>query len=151
MSEGGRGAASRQRAVMDAIHALRQAHTEMHRILASIPDQEISMADMLVLHQIAHGADVTPGQIMAATGLTSGGVTSLIDRLVEKGLVTRRRSTDDRRVVLVSSTPDAHARLTSMMGPAHAKAARLFEDWSVTRIQALVGLLSDLRLGHDAR
>jgi len=142
--------AKRQHVVMAAIHALRHVHAEMHRVLASVPNQDISIADMLVLHQIAHGDGVTPGQIVRATGLTSGGVTSLIDRLEQKGLVARRHSIEDRRVVLVSLAPDAHARMASMMAAAHAEAGRLFEGWSATRVQALVDLLADLRLGQDS-
>ena len=141
----------RQQVIMAAIHALRQVHAEMHRVLGAVPNQEISMADMLVLHHIAHGHGATPGQIVAATGLTSGGVTSLIDRLEEKGLVARTRSTKDRRVVVVSLAPEAHVRMASMMASAHAEAARLFEGWSVTSIAALVDLLAQLRLGNDPR
>jgi len=133
---------------MRGVRALRHVHAEMNRVLAALPDQAVSMADMLVLHQIAHGEGTTPGQIMAATGLTSGGVTSVIDRLEEHGLVVRRRSTEDRRVVVVSLASDAHRRMASLMASAHTEAARLFEGWSLARIRTLVELLEDLGPTH---
>ena len=54
---------------------------------------------------------MTPGQLADATGLTSGTVTGVIDRLEKADLVRRERVTGDRRKVLVVPTPDAAERL----------------------------------------
>lgn len=52
------------------------------------------------------GADgpLTPNEINAHLHLTSGSVTSLLDRLEQRGLVTRGPHPTDRRKVLVSIT-----------------------------------------------
>lgn len=48
--------------------------------------------------------DLTPGQLMDATMLSSGGMTKRIDRMVEAGLVRRRPDPDDRRGTRVRLT-----------------------------------------------
>lgn len=53
------------------------------------------------------------GEIMACTGLTSGAVTALIDRLERRGLVIRTRDGADRRRVQVAVIPDAIAPIAA--------------------------------------
>jgi MarR family 2-MHQ and catechol resistance regulon transcriptional repressor len=55
------------------------------------------------------------GQKMLRTG---GSVTSLVDKLEEKGLVRRERATDDRRIVNVQLTPSGR-RLITKVFPQH--------------------------------
>ena len=47
------------------------------------------------------GAPVTAGQLATMTGLTTGAVTGILDRLEEAGFVRRKRDANDRRQVLV--------------------------------------------------
>src|ERR1700753_385474 len=44
---------------------------------------------------------VTPGKLAEGTGLTTGGVTVMLDRLEKAGYVKRERNPQDRRSVLV--------------------------------------------------
>ena len=59
-----------------------------------------------------HGP-LTPGRLAALTGLTTGSVTGVIDRLERAGFVGRERDDADRRKVLVVPLPDATARLAA--------------------------------------
>lgn len=47
---------------------------------------------------------LTPGQLLTQTMVTSGTMTNRVDRLEERGLVERQPSPDDRRAVLVGLT-----------------------------------------------
>jgi DNA-binding MarR family transcriptional regulator len=58
----------------------------------------------------AHGP-LAPGQLAEITGLTTGTVTGVIDRLERAGFVRRERDTTDRRKVLVLPVPEGIARL----------------------------------------
>jgi DNA-binding MarR family transcriptional regulator len=57
-----------------------------------------------------HGS-LTPGRLAALTGLTTGSVTGVIDRLERAGHVVRERDAADRRKVLVVPVRDANDRL----------------------------------------
>jgi len=48
---------------------------------------------------------VTPGKLAECTGLTTGGVTVMLDRLEKAGIVKRERNPNDRRSVLVRVNP----------------------------------------------
>ena len=56
---------------------------------------------------------LTAGRLADLTGLTSGGVTNVLDRLERAGLVQRRRDPADRRKVIVVVGPDAVARFAA--------------------------------------
>ncbi len=57
--------------------------------------------------RLAIDGTLRPGGIAELTGLSSGGVTKLVTRLEEQGLVSRSHGSipEDRRAVLVSLTP----------------------------------------------
>ena len=57
-----------------------------------------------------HGP-LTPGRLAEYTGLTTGTVTGVIDRLERAGFVRRERDAADRRKVLVTPVPEAMAGL----------------------------------------
>ena len=59
-----------------------------------------------------HGP-LTPGRLAALTGLTTGSVTGVIDRLERGGFVSRERDGADRRKVRVVPVPEAAARLAA--------------------------------------
>jgi DNA-binding MarR family transcriptional regulator len=57
-----------------------------------------------------HGP-LTPGRLAELTGLTTGTVTGVIDRLERGGYVRRERDATDRRKVLVTQVPEAMAAI----------------------------------------
>lgn len=61
----------------------------------------------------------TPGQIAEASGLTTGAVTGVIDRLEKAGLVRREPDPADRRRVLVRLLPERLGRVVEVHQPAH--------------------------------
>lgn len=52
-------------------------------------------------------AEVTAGDLSKATGLTTGAVTGILDRLENAGMVERVRDVSDRRKVFVRPKPSA--------------------------------------------
>jgi DNA-binding MarR family transcriptional regulator len=71
-----------------------------------------------------HGR-MTAGALARASGLTSGAVTALIDRLERAGYVRRVRDTEDRRRVLVEMTDEARRRAGEVWGPIAQEAGEL--------------------------
>jgi len=68
--------------------------------------------DLIDFHQ-----RVTAGQLAQAASLTTGAVTTAVDRLVKAGLVRRERGEDDRRKVYIEVTPQGRSLLRSLYAP----------------------------------
>jgi DNA-binding MarR family transcriptional regulator len=60
---------------------------------------------------------MTAGKLSDESGLSTGAVTFLLDRLEAAGMVKRRRDTDDRRRVWVELVPAAQKRLAHAQQP----------------------------------
>lgn len=71
--------------------------------------------ELRCLHLLEIGA-ATPGEVAAHTGLTSGSVTALLDRLEAAGFVERRRSVADRRSVEVAMPVERLAEVRAIYG-----------------------------------
>ncbi len=59
---------------------------------------------LATLRRHGEAYQLTPGQLLASTMITSGAMTHRIDRLEERGLVERTKSATDGRLVLVGLT-----------------------------------------------
>lgn len=83
--------------------------------------------------------------------VSSGNVTSVVDRLIEDGCVTRTTDENDRRSIIVKLTPaglkDFHA-----MAKAHEEwFDKLFSDLSDHELERFLLRLGDLRAAVDKR
>ena len=79
----------------------------------------------------------------------SPGMTRLLDRLEEKGLVTRTRSREDRRVVFCVLTTQGTDLLERMEPSVREAEQRAMASLDVARLRELIGLLGDVRGGLD--
>lgn len=81
-------------------------------------------------------------------------VTRLLDRLEKRGLIERRRSTTDRRVVRTSITPAGLEMLAELDAPVDAVHEEQLGHVSETGLTQLLGLIEDIRApwsnGKDA-
>ncbi len=104
-----------------------------------------SDAQSLHLAQI-HG-EMTPGELARRTGLSSGTITGVVDRLEKAGFVRREQSHDDRRKVLIRVNQQ---NVDEVFGPLYAdQAARLqraVEDLSPPEQAAVAKFLGELTL-----
>lgn len=87
----------------------------------------ISRNDLRALNMLEHGP-IKPRALAEGLGLTTGAVTSLIDRLEGRGLVRRAPDPKDRRGVLVEPT---EAMLTAL-APLYRSVARGISGLAVT-------------------
>src|SRR5690349_13834650 len=62
---------------------------------------EIAVTDMQVLDLLDLAGPATAGQLAELTGLTTGAITRILDRLEKAGLVRRERDPNDGRKVIV--------------------------------------------------
>lgn len=90
--------------------------TLAHKIKQGIRKRPLSnslLADghIIVLLLLSKSSVLRASDIAAELGITSGAVTCLADKLAGLGYVTRERSDEDRRVVLLSLTEEGRSCL----------------------------------------
>ena len=90
----------------------------------------INRTDARCIDIIERHGRVTAGDLAAESGLTTGAVTALLDRLERSGTVRRVRDPGDRRRVLVELTPDAQRTSNELYGPMAEAAASLLSRYS---------------------
>ena len=80
----------------------------------------------------------TAGDLARATGLTTGAITNVIDRLEKAGFVRRGPDPDDRRKVIVTFIPDKHAKAKVHYGAMARDVQQLFSGYSVRELKFLI-------------
>jgi DNA-binding MarR family transcriptional regulator len=85
--------------------------------------------------------ELSPGQLIRETMVTSGTMTNRVDRLVEKGLVDRLPDPDDRRGVLVRLTRRGQSSVDAALEDLLAREQTLLRDLSAAERDRLARLL----------
>jgi len=92
-----------------------RSNRKLHIVLGRELEQSVGIPmvwfDVLIHVGGAPEGRVTMSRLSASVSLTTGGVTRLIDRMEEAGLVARQNCPSDRRRVHVVLTPEGHATL----------------------------------------
>ena len=77
----------------------------------------LNSTDLECLGHIGDGDAVTAGDLAKATGLTTGAITGVVDRLARAGFVSRERDEADRRKVYVRARIDGLAKAAPFFEP----------------------------------
>ncbi|WP_137813325.1 MarR family winged helix-turn-helix transcriptional regulator [Gandjariella thermophila] len=85
---------------------------------------------------------LTAGRIAELSGLSTGAVTGVIDRLERAGYVSRLRDPHDRRKVLVQVNEVDEKRFTRLLGDFVADQQRLAADYSDEQLAAIEDYLA---------
>jgi DNA-binding MarR family transcriptional regulator len=97
---------------------------------------------------------LTAGQLAELTGLTTGAVTGVLDRLENAGYVRRERDPADRRRVIVQLVPEEMARIQPMFDGMIADMVAMHRDYSDDELAVIVEMLtrsSDILRTHARR
>ena len=102
--------------VITAVHRLsRRLNQWYDRQLA---DLDISTNEYTVISELARSpghAPLTPSQLAAATNVAPSSMTHRLDRLVERGLITREQDTDNRTRVLIELSDAGYALFVTVI------------------------------------
>jgi DNA-binding MarR family transcriptional regulator len=101
----------------------------------------LNVTDLRALELIAGEPGITPGRLADLSGLTTGAITGVLDRLEEAGFVRRRSDPDDRRSVRVEPVPERTAELAVAFAPLERAIAALLQRQTAAQREALRGFL----------
>jgi DNA-binding MarR family transcriptional regulator len=109
----------------------------------------VTVAEWVVMREMFDNEETSPGMLAEGIGLTRGGVSKLVDRLVGKGLVTRRERADDRRFQSVSLTAAGRRMLPQLAALADDNDEEFFHPLSAKERAALIATMKKLVQAHD--
>jgi MarR family 2-MHQ and catechol resistance regulon transcriptional repressor len=110
----------------------------------SIESLDICRSDFGVLEALLNKGPLPVNQIGQKVLLTSGSITTAIDRLEQKGLVERRNSPEDRRTRIVHLTRRGSRLIQKAYGDHAADMERLAEVLDSRERPVLISLLKKL-------
>ena len=116
-----RGKPSEIRALNAYIKLVRGADSVAGRLKATMATHGLTETQFGTLEILLHLGPQTTGDLTRRQLSTGGNLTVVVDNLEKRGLVARRRSAEDRRVVYVELTP-AGRKLIEGIFPAHVAA-----------------------------
>jgi DNA-binding MarR family transcriptional regulator len=101
----------------------------------------LAATDTKTLDTLIRLGPVTAGELAQHTGLATASVTSLIDRLEEKGLVRRARDADDRRRVIVEPVRERITDGLSVFGSIRNAFAKLLDVYSDDQLATILDFM----------
>ena len=108
---------------------------------AGIEDTGLGDSDFRVLEVLLHKGPLPVNMIVPIVDLTPGSISIAVDRLVEKGLVSRVESAEDRRVRVVALTPRGKDLIAGAFRKHSLQMKRVFSELSPEELRGLEGAL----------
>lgn len=112
-------------------------------------DTGLTTPQLVVVRAIAAGERLTASEIARAVSLSQATVTTLLNRLEERGLVSRQRSEQDRRRVNVTLTGAGHDLLATAPEPLQEQFAGRFAELAPWEQHQLVASLERIATMMD--
>lgn len=117
---------------------------------ASIASTGLGLSDFAVLEVLLHKGPAPVNALGRRVLLTSGSITTAVDRLQQRGLVRRMADPDDRRVCLVHLTTSGRRLIESAFATHAANLERAFAGVTPSERRRLTTLLRKLGKGAAA-
>jgi DNA-binding MarR family transcriptional regulator len=121
------------------IRAFQRAVDDMDEAAAA--HLHVNRSDLKCLDVLQEHEPMTAGQLADATGLTTGAVTTMLDRLERAGYARRVRDPSDRRRVLVELTPLAREKAQELYGPLMELGGWWFEPYGDDEMHLLIDFM----------
>jgi DNA-binding MarR family transcriptional regulator len=101
--------------------------------VAGIANSDLECMDILYLE-----GRVTAGRLAEVTGLTTGAITGVVDRLEKAGLVRRERDEADRRKVFIAVVPETAMKIGQLYVPMQQAMEKVFSTYTDDELRLLL-------------
>jgi DNA-binding MarR family transcriptional regulator len=110
----------------------------------------LRLTDMQCINVLELMGPSTPGELARSTGLTTGGVTVMLDRLEKGGYVKRVPNPRDRRSVLVRLNPTKLKKVQAFYGEINERMVALLDETPDRELRSVVDLFSRMNASRAA-
>ena len=140
-------AGRREQLIKDIVVAIQDEQTQSAFLSNAIAERlGVTSTELEVLGTLVQRGPLSAGDLARRTGLTSGAVTRLIDRLAERAIVRRMPDPEDRRRVLVAITPSARRAAEPFYAPIAKEGTALLEARTERELEVI---LEYLRINYE--
>ena len=120
-------------------HAVRRASAQGVIFGQTVADcAGISNSDMDCLDFLILEGRMTAGRLAEITGLTTGAITGVVDRLEKAGFVRRERDDNDRRKVFIAVVPENTAKIGRLYQNMQRAILKDWESYSDAELKLLL-------------
>jgi DNA-binding MarR family transcriptional regulator len=120
------------------------SHAFARKLLAS----GVTVAEWVVMREMFDDEETSPGVLAERIGMTRGGVSKLVDRLVSKKLITRQDRSDDRRFQSIALTAAGRRLIPQLAALADQNDEEFFHPLSARERAALIATMKKLAEAH---
>ncbi|MCE0722514.1 MULTISPECIES: MarR family winged helix-turn-helix transcriptional regulator [Legionella] len=123
-----------------------------HAFARKLEQTGVTVAEWVVLRKMYDCNNIiSPSKVAHITGLTRGAVSKLISRLLEKGLVNRKESAEDRRYQDIELTATAVVLIPKLADLADQNDEEFFSILTYAQREQFVKLLKKLVYSHQIK
>ncbi len=108
----------------------------------------VTVAEWVVMREMFDEKEISPGVVAERIGMTRGGVSKLVDKLVVKALITRTDRTDDRRFQSIALTAAGRRLIPQLAKLADENDEEFFGPLSEKERAALLASMKKLVQAH---
>jgi len=119
-----------------------------HAFARKLLKSGVTVAEWVILREMFEEEETSPGVLAERIGMTRGGVSKLVDRLVGKKLITRTERADDRRFQSVALTPSGRRMIPELAALADLNDEEFFQPLTARERAALVATMKRLVQAH---
>jgi DNA-binding MarR family transcriptional regulator len=119
-----------------------------HAFARKIEASGVTVAEWVVMREMFDDEEISPGVLAERIGMTRGGVSKLVDRLVSKRLITRRERSDDRRFQSIALTAAGRRLIPQLAALADENDEESFCPLSAGERAALIAAMKKLVKAH---
>ena len=111
----------------------------------------VSVADWVILRELYGQDAVNPSVLADKIGMTRGGISKLVDRLVAKELTKRSVSDEDRRYLAIALTVKGRALVPKLAALADANDAEFFGHLSSVERRRIEKIMREIVKRHGLK
>ena len=128
----------------------RATRSVVERLSRQVEGHGLTLTEFAVLEALLHKGALPIGEIGEIVLLTSGSMTYVVDKLERRGLLVRRRSDEDRRVLYADLTDQGRQTINAAFAEHAALLARIMAPLDRTDKRQAIAILGRLRRTAEA-
>ena len=120
-------------------HAMRKSSAQGTIFAQAVAERAgVSSSDMDCVDFLNVEGRMTAGRLAELTGLTTGAITGVVDRMEKAGLVRRERDSEDRRKVFIVPAPERVVEIGRFYEPMQRAMHKLWDTYTDAELKLLL-------------